>query len=220
MAYADQRMSQGRIAAIVFVAILHAFLGYAFITGLAYNVVKQVAADLKTFDVEDEAPPPEEPPPPPEKVEIQPPPVVAPPPIVRTNVAPPPVQIVREAPPPVITPTAVPAPPAPPAPPPPKPRAAERAKPRGAPGSWVTNDDYPSSAQRAGESGVTSFKLDIGTDGRATNCSVTGSSGSAALDSTACKLLMRRARFTPAKDTQGNPVTDSYSNRVRWELPD
>ncbi len=58
MAYADQKMSSGRIAAIVIVALLHALLGYAFITGLAFNVVKKVAEDLKTFDVQEEPPPP------------------------------------------------------------------------------------------------------------------------------------------------------------------
>lgn len=38
MSYADQKMSSGRITAIAIVALLHALLGYAFITGLAYNV--------------------------------------------------------------------------------------------------------------------------------------------------------------------------------------
>ena len=77
-------MSSGRISAIIIVAVLHALLGYAFITGLAYNVIKKAAEDLKTFDVVEEPPPPEEePPPPPPDVQVQPPPVVSPPPIVR-----------------------------------------------------------------------------------------------------------------------------------------
>src|SRR3546814_19503355 len=91
MSYADQKMSSGRITAIIIVAALHAVLGYAFVTGLAYNVVKQVAQDLKTFDVTEEPPPPEElPPPPPEEVVMEPPPGVSPPPIVRPNGIPPP----------------------------------------------------------------------------------------------------------------------------------
>src|SRR5687768_2774094 len=108
MAYADQKMSNGRIAAIVIVALLHALLGYAFITGLAYNVIKKAAEDLKTFDVVEEPPPPEEepPPPPPDVQPVQPPPVVSPPPIVRVNTQAPIIQTVRQAPPPVITPTA------------------------------------------------------------------------------------------------------------------
>jgi protein TonB len=200
------------MVAIVAVALFHAVIGYAFITGLAYNVVKKVAEDLKTFDVAEEPPPPpEQPPPPPPEQKFEPPPMVAPPPIVQSPViVQTPIQTVREAP-PVIH---VEAPPAP------KPSMASPAKPRGNPGGWVTNDDYPSSAIREGVQGTTSFRLDIGPDGRATNCTVTGSSGSASLDDTACRLLVRRARFTPAKDAAGNGLASSYSNRVRWQIPE
>src|SRR3954464_15108218 len=118
MAYADNKMSTGRITAIVIVAILHAILAYAFVTGLAYNVVKKVAADLKTFNVEEPPPPDEKPPPPPPDQPNTPPPIVAPPPLVRTPTRAPPIQTVNIAPPPQITPTAPTAPPAPPAPPP------------------------------------------------------------------------------------------------------
>src|ERR1700684_848399 len=100
MAYADQsRMSNSRIAAIVIVAIIHALLGYAFVTGLAFNVVKKVAADLKTFNVEEPPSPAQTPPPPPPPQPNAPPPVVAPPAIVRTNLAPPPIATVQNAPP-------------------------------------------------------------------------------------------------------------------------
>ena len=36
MAYVDQGMTPGRVWSIILVAILHALLGYAFVTGLAY----------------------------------------------------------------------------------------------------------------------------------------------------------------------------------------
>ena len=218
MSYADQRMSSGRITAIVIVALLHALLGYAFITGLAYNVVKQVAQDLKTFDVTEEPPPPEEePPPPPPEQPMEPPPVVSPPPIVRTNVvASPIVQTVRDAPPPIITPTAPPAPPAPP-PAPPKPKqAAVGAVHRS--GS-LSDEDYPSSALRAEAEGTTVARFTIGTDGRVTSCSVTSSSGNAALDDTTCKLIQRRFRYKPAQDDAGNPVSETKTQRVVWRLP-
>ena len=58
MSYVDQGMSTGRIWSIVLVALLHALLGYAFVTGLAYKFVKNVQEDLKTFDVTEEPPPP------------------------------------------------------------------------------------------------------------------------------------------------------------------
>ncbi|TVV70264.1 energy transducer TonB [Sphingomonas solaris] len=66
MSYADQpTMSPRKAVAIGLVVLLHALLGYAFITGLAYNVVKKIASDTKVFDVAEEPPPPEEVPPPP-----------------------------------------------------------------------------------------------------------------------------------------------------------
>src|SRR5918998_4214017 len=174
MAYADQRMSSSRITAIVIVALLHALLGYAFVTGLAYNVVKKMSEDLKTFDVEEEPPPPEEEPPPPETPkQVQPPPVVSPPPIVRTNITPQIVQTVRVAPPPVITPTAPPAPPAPPPAPPPPPKKVEPARAKANLASYVSDADYPSSAQRAEEQGTTGFRLTVGPNGRVTECEIT-----------------------------------------------
>lgn len=94
------------------------------------------------------------------------------------------------------------------------------AKAKGNPGTWVTNADYPAAAVQAKESGTTGFSLDIGTDGRVTNCTVTSSSGSALLDTTTCTLLTRRARFTPARDNKGNPAPDTFSSRFRWTLPE
>jgi protein TonB len=216
MSYVDQRMSQGRIWAIILVAILHALLGYAFVTGLAYRFVKNVQEDLKTFDVNEEPPPPEEQPPPP-KQEAQPPPIVAPPPLVRTNVTPPPVFTQPVAPPVVITPTAPPAPPAPP-PPPPPPRRVEPARARANLASYVSNDDYPASALRNEEEGTTGFRLTVGADGRVTNCVVTSSSGSAALDNATCRIMRSRARFTPARDSNGNNTTDTVNARITWRI--
>jgi protein TonB len=216
MSYVDQGMTQGRVYAIVAVAVLHALLAYAFVTGLAYRFVKNVAEDLKTFDVQEEVPPPEEPPPPP-KQEVQPPPIVSPPPLVRTNLAPPPVTVVQFAPPPVITPTA---PPAPPPPPPAPPRTVEPARARANLASYVSDADYPASAIRAEEQGTTGFRLTVGPDGRVTNCAVTSSSGSTALDNATCRIMRSRARFTPARDDHGQPTTDSVSSRIRWVLPE
>ena len=51
MSYAQHKQLSGnRTVAIVIVALLHAVLGYAIVTGLAYNVIKKAAEDLKTFD--------------------------------------------------------------------------------------------------------------------------------------------------------------------------
>ena len=217
MSYVDQGMSQGRIWSIVLVALLHALLGYAFVTGLAYKFVKNVQEDLKTFDVE-EPPPPEEEPPPPPKQEVQPPPVTAPPAIVRTNVPPPP--MIAPPPPPLPVPFN-PQPPVRPAPPPPPPpRTVEPARARANLASYVSNDDYPASALRNEEEGTTGFRLTVGANGRVTDCTVTSSSGSAALDNATCRIMRSRARFTPARDNQGNATSDTVSARITWRIQD
>jgi hypothetical protein len=56
MAYADQEMSTGKLVSIGVVALLHIGAGYALVTGLAYDAVKQAYEDLKTFDVQEEKP--------------------------------------------------------------------------------------------------------------------------------------------------------------------
>jgi protein TonB len=214
MAYADQSLSTRKVVALVLVAVLHALLGYAFITGLAYNVVKKVAQDLKTFDVAEEPPPPEElPPPPPPEQTVEPPPMVAPPPIVAapTIVAPPMVTVPQA---PVITPQAPPAPP-----PPPRPKMSAPAQPRGNPGNWVTTEDYPSRALREEREGVTGIAFDIGQDGKVSNCRVTSSSGSPDLDDATCKNFTRRARYKPAQDDAGQPMASTGNQRVRWQMP-
>jgi len=215
MSYAERKqMSSNRVVAIIVVALIHLLLGYALVTGLAYNVAKKMAEDLKTFDVEDEPPPPpDEPPPPPEQVPETPPPMVAPPPIVRTNTVAPPMIVTPVAPPPQITV----APPRPPAPPPP--RTIEPAKARANLASYVSNDDYPDSAIRNEEQGTTGFRLDVSADGRVSNCTITSSSGSSALDNATCRLMRSRARFTPATDSSGAKTSDSVSSRIRWVLP-
>jgi protein TonB len=222
MAYSDKGMSSSRITAIIIVAVIHAILGYAFVTGLAYNVLKKVTTDLKTFDVATPPPPDKKPPPPPPPQPNAPPPIVSPPAIVQTPS--PPIQIRTSpiaTPNPPITYTAPPAPPAPAAPPPPPPptHTPKGAAPRGNPQSWVTDDDYPAAALRSGDHGTTGVRLAVGADGRVTDCEVTSSSGSSSLDSTACSLLRRRARFSPATDGTGAAVSGSWSSRFTWKLP-
>ncbi len=92
--------------------------------------------------------------------------------------------------------------------------------PRGNPGGWVSEADYPPSARRAEEQGSVGFSLTVGADGRPTSCTITGGSGSGTLDAATCPLLMRRAKFVPGKDSSGNAVGGVYASRVRWQLTD
>ena len=221
MSYANRKqMSSNRTASIIVVALLHVVLGYALVTGLAYNVIKNASTDLKTFDVTEPPPPPEEKPPPPEKQPNTPPPpqVAAPPPLVRMPSISPQIQTTPNPPPFIPTPTARPAPPAPPAPPPP-PRTVEPARAKGDLHALFSTDDYPASALQAQQQGTTAVSISIGPDGRVSGCDVTSSSGSAALDSATCSVIRRRARYTPARDNTGQPTSGSDGARIKWVVP-
>jgi periplasmic protein TonB len=218
MAYADQQMSGNRITALVIVALIHVAIGYALISGLAYEGIKAVVKKVTTVDVKEEKKP--EPPPPPPKQDTPPPPIVAPPPPVNVNVTPPPIQTVVTPPPPAppAPPVITAAPPAPPAPPAPK-GPATQAQPKGDPGSWVTPEDYPSGPLREGAQGVTGFRVTIDTSGKVSGCEVTSSSGNDQLDKATCQYVTRRARFKPAADPDGHPMNGSYASRVKWVVP-
>jgi protein TonB len=228
MSYANRKqLSSNRTVPIIMSALITGLMGYALVSGLAYSVVKEAAEELKTFDVEDEPPPPpDEPPPPPEDNPLPPPPpqVSAPPPLVRIETPAPPIQTTpRIDPAPPVTTVARPTPPAPPAPPapppPPPPRVSQAARATGSLPGLFSTDDYPQRALSAEEQGTTAVSLTIGPNGRVSGCSVTSSSGSSSLDSTTCSILTRRARFTPAKDQNGQPISDTTTARIRWVLP-
>jgi periplasmic protein TonB len=215
MAYADQEMSGNKVASFVVVALLHLIVGYALVTGLAYEAVQQVVKKVTTVDIKKDEPK-KEPPPPPKKA-AAPPPIVAPPPRINVNVTPPPVQTVV-TPPPAAPVVPIISPPAPVAPPPPR-IQPKQPSPKGNPANWATTNDYPTRALREEREGTTSFRVSVGPDGRVTGCSVTSSSGSPDLDDATCANVTRRARFNPATDGEGQPTNGSYSNRVRWVIP-
>jgi TonB family protein len=113
----------------------------------------------------------------------------------------------------------VPPAPAPPPPPPPTAPPLPNQPPRPFSPHIIGNADYPAAALRAGEEGMVAFTLTVDPSGRATGCAITESSGSALLDSTTCSLLVRRARFRPATDEGGRPVTGTFRSKVIWRLP-
>jgi protein TonB len=218
MSYAQRKQLSGNPALSIFltVAVVGSLL-YAIVTGLAYDVVKKAAENLKVIDVEQKPPPPQQPPPPPKDMPKVPPPPVTPPPLVQVNTPPPPtIQTVTAPPTPPVIPPVISAPPPPP--PPPPPRVVQPARARANLASLVSDDDYPASAAAAGQEGRTGFRLDIGPDGRVTNCTVTSSSGSSLLDNTTCRIMRSRARFTPAHDSNGNPISDTHDDAIIWRL--
>ncbi|HEX8469035.1 MAG TPA: TonB family protein [Allosphingosinicella sp.] len=178
-----------------------------------------------TVDLIEEQKPPPEVPPEPVRTETPPPPSVIThsPPIV--PMPPRPVIAQSEPLPPMpapVFPTPGPGPVAkvdPPAPAPPAAKTVEPARAKANLASYVSDEDYPSNAVRNEEQGTTRFRLAVGPDGKVKECTVTGSSGSSALDSTTCRLMRQRAKFTPAKNNRGQLTSDTVTSAIRWVLP-
>lgn len=221
MAYADEPgMSTKRLVSLVLVGLIHVFLGYAVISGLALKAVKVVTGPLETFEVEEPPEVEEEPPPPPEQLEEI-PPYVPPPDVVVESLPPPPAPVTTvrtpppPAPPPRITP---PAPPAPP-PPPPPPAGPTRGPQPQTRGFGFSEADYPSASLRAEEEGTVTITMRVGTNGRVVkgSCSVVSSSGHSRLDNQSCRLAERRFRFEPALNN-GNEIEAAFTQAFRWEL--
>jgi len=86
------------------------------------------------------------------------------------------------------------------------------------PTSLIRADDYPVQALRNGEQGTVYYELTIGKDGRPKACRVAKSSASERLDRATCSILMKRARFRPARDASGNPTEDVYTGEISWRF--
>lgn len=210
--------------ALAVVVLMHG----AALTALALakgEAIREAIGNPKVYHIDEVKPPPEEKPrpvekavnPPPRSVVTHVPPVVPPPPMPDSFA-------VSEPLPPKSAPIAGPEPVAEPVlpridPPVEAPRTVEPARARANLASYVSDEDYPSNAVRNEEQGTTRFKLVVGPDGKVKDCTVTSSSGSSALDSTTCRLMRQRARFSPARNNRGEATIDTVSNAIRWVLP-
>jgi len=86
-------------------------------------------------------------------------------------------------------------------------------------GGRISDRDYPRELSDAGISGTVGVRYRVGIDGRARDCLVTRSSGSAALDTHTCALIERRFRFRPSRDADGRPVPSIIIENHSWIMP-
>jgi protein TonB len=84
--------------------------------------------------------------------------------------------------------------------------------------SVMRAQDYPAAAIRDNETVRVDFARTIGTNGRASGCRIAHGSGSHILDETRCRIMYSRARYSPARDAEGNPVEGSDSGHHDWFL--
>lgn len=85
-------------------------------------------------------------------------------------------------------------------------------------GYAIGENDYPIEARRSDIVGHVGYQLDVDSAGRPTACTVTSTSWSRPLDEAACRLVMARAHFKPARDANGQPIAGTYAGWTRWEL--
>lgn len=83
----------------------------------------------------------------------------------------------------------------------------------------ISDADYPAAAIRTRAQGATTITMQISAEGRVTGCSVTGSSGNSALDSTSCSLAQRRFRYSP-EVRNGQLVATTRTHQITWRLPE
>lgn len=92
-------------------------------------------------------------------------------------------------------------------------------KPLSAPENWLNSHDYPSRSVREGHYGISRYKLSVGADGRVNGCEITSSSGYIELDELTCHLIPRRARFTPANESNGQAIFGIFNGEHSWKIP-
>lgn len=216
-----------RLKAAIGVALFHALLGYAFVTGLASEISREAAESLRVFDVTEPPPPPEEKSEP-AKAQAPEPEGAAAPPSIEAIVAPPP-RIPPPQPPPVRT----------------APASGNADVVGTGTGSGGTGTgtgsggsgtgtgggggigaerisggidymDLPPAARRRGAQGTVGVRFTVQPDGRVTGCRVVGPSGDPALDDTTCAMIERRFRYRPARDPSGRPVAETVSTAFTW----
>lgn len=241
----DRERNRDRIKAGIGVAVFHALLGYALITGLGYEVVRQVSDNLKVFKVAPEPPPP----PPVEKsipakirtetpegaaappsLKAQPSAIVAPPPKVRLPVPPPVAAVPEPTPVPTGTDTSA---------------GVSSVDGTGTgtggegkgtgsggegSGSGGGGDGRPAARVRGGFTprdysrivgsrllqGTVHVRYTVQADGYVANCSVTKSSGHFRLDRATCEIIEDRFRYRPALDAEGRPVASTKTTSFNW----
>jgi hypothetical protein len=69
------------------------------------------------------------------------------------------------------------------------------------------------------ESTIIAYSVKVNTDGTFGECNLTPSTGSAARDREACRLLTTRLLKKPILDSSGHPAQSSVTGNLRWRIP-
>lgn len=93
-----------------------------------------------------------------------------------------------------------------------------RYEPTGSVQGIFTADDYPPAALDHNEQGTVGVLVRVNKKGEVSDCVVEESSGFASLDAQTCRIVWLRAKFKPAHDRRGRPVTSEKHDRITWRI--
>ena len=84
--------------------------------------------------------------------------------------------------------------------------------------SWFNVDDYPVKMLRSDSEAIVNFRIMVDTAGRPQSCHIQVSTRPKEFDEVVCKIMMKRARFHPALDAQGQPVNSFYQSSTSFRI--
>jgi TonB family protein len=82
----------------------------------------------------------------------------------------------------------------------------------------VSADDYPPAAVRAGAEGRSVVGFTVSETGMVSDVHVAESSGRDDLDRAACRVIEERFSYSPARDSDGNPISETRTQSIAWQL--
>ena len=86
--------------------------------------------------------------------------------------------------------------------------------------SWALEiqDSYPREMLLREQSGEVRVRMMVGTDGKPTGCHVQIKSQDPSFEQTACREMMKAARFEPALDSGGKPIASYYVTAIIYRV--
>lgn len=91
-------------------------------------------------------------------------------------------------------------------------------KPKSDPRNWLVSSDYPADSLFSGQQAIIRYRLSVNAEGTTTGCTVQSAIAEGRFAEVTCALLQRRARFDPARMSDGTAVASYYVSGVRWVI--
>lgn len=78
--------------------------------------------------------------------------------------------------------------------------------------------EYPFHLLMSGQEATLAVRVTVNANGRASFCEIVDYSGPASFNDTACLLMLRHSRFSPATNSNGEPVPALWQTRITYRI--